>query len=40
MGLDIAPAGFVNLAGDLLVSNFRDRTISTFNRLTVTYCPA
>ena len=33
-GLDIAPAGFRNLAGDLLVGNFGDGTISVYNPTT------
>jgi uncharacterized protein (TIGR03118 family) len=36
-GLDIAPAGFGNLAGDLLVGNFGDGTISIFNPTTDAY---
>jgi uncharacterized protein (TIGR03118 family) len=33
-GLDIAPGGFKSLAGDLLVGNFGDGTISAFNPTT------
>lgn len=33
-GLDIAPASFRNFAGDLLVGNFGDGTIGTFNSTT------
>ncbi len=33
-GLDIAPGGFKSLAGDLLVGNFGDGTISAFNATT------
>jgi uncharacterized protein (TIGR03118 family) len=33
-GLDIAPKGFASLAGDLLVGNFGDGTISAFNPIT------
>jgi uncharacterized protein (TIGR03118 family) len=33
-GLDIAPAGFGSLAGDLLVGNFGDGTINVFNPTT------
>ncbi|MDB5481965.1 MAG: hypothetical protein JWO83_3018 [Caulobacteraceae bacterium] len=33
-GLDIAPKGFASLAGDLLVGNFGDGTISAFDPLT------
>ncbi len=33
-GLDIAPTGFRSLAGDLLVGNFGDGTISVFNPTT------
>jgi uncharacterized protein (TIGR03118 family) len=33
-GLDIAPAGFRGLTGDLLVGNFGDGTISAFNATT------
>lgn len=36
-GLDIAPAGFRSFAGDLLVGNFGDGTISAFDPLTGAY---
>jgi uncharacterized protein (TIGR03118 family) len=36
-GLDIAPSSFGALAGDLLVGNFGDGTISVFNPLTDAY---
>ncbi|HSZ53088.1 MAG TPA: TIGR03118 family protein [Caulobacteraceae bacterium] len=36
-GLDIAPAGFGKYAGDLLVGNFGDGTISVFNATTGMY---
>jgi uncharacterized protein (TIGR03118 family) len=36
-GLDIAPTSFGALAGDLLVGNFRDGTISVFNPITGLY---